>query len=59
MTYSFGPFQLDALARRLTRDSEPVGIPDRHVDILLQLVARAGQVVSKDALIGPRGRTLR
>lgn len=51
MTYSFGPFQLDAQSRRLTRAGEPVGIPDRHVDILLQLVARAGQVVSKDALI--------
>lgn len=49
--YSFGPFELDARSRRVTRDGEPVEIPDRHVDILLELLAHAGQVVSKDALI--------
>jgi DNA-binding winged helix-turn-helix (wHTH) protein len=51
MTYSFGPFQLDAPSRRLRRGSAVVVIPDRQVDVLLQLLARAGQVVSKDALI--------
>lgn len=33
------------------RDGEPVGLPDRHIDILIQLLTRAGQVVTKDALI--------
>jgi DNA-binding winged helix-turn-helix (wHTH) protein len=52
MTYSFGPFQLDAQTRRLSRGDESVSIADRHVDVLLLLVSRAGQVVPKEALIG-------
>jgi DNA-binding winged helix-turn-helix (wHTH) protein len=51
LTYSFGPFQLDVPSRRLLRNREPVALPDRQVDILLLLVARAGQILSKDALI--------
>jgi DNA-binding winged helix-turn-helix (wHTH) protein len=51
MKYAFGPFELDALSRRLERQGEPVAVPDRHIDILLLLVARAGQVISKDALV--------
>ena len=51
MTYAFGPFALDALSRRLEREGEPVALPDRHIDILLLLVSRAGQVISKDALV--------
>jgi DNA-binding winged helix-turn-helix (wHTH) protein len=51
MTYRFGPFQLDARSRQLTRDGERMNLPDRYVDILLQLVSRAGQVIAKDALI--------
>ena len=49
--YSFGPFALDPASRRLTRNGEVVAIPDRHVDILLELLAHAGQIVSKDRLI--------
>jgi DNA-binding winged helix-turn-helix (wHTH) protein len=49
--YSFGPFALDPASRRLTRNGEPVAIPDRHVDILLELLAHPGQIVSKDRLI--------
>ena len=48
---SFGPFQLDSARRRLTRDGEPIALPDRHVDILLLLASNAGRIVSKDALI--------
>src|SRR5712691_12243316 len=48
---SFGPFQLDPARRRLTRDGEPIALPDRHVDILLLLASNAGRIVSKDALI--------
>jgi DNA-binding winged helix-turn-helix (wHTH) protein len=51
MKYAFGPFELDALSRRLERQGEPVAVPDRHIDILLLLVSRAGQVISKDALV--------
>ena len=49
--YSFGPFQLDEGLRRLARDSEPVALSDRQIDILLLLVTRSGRIVSKDALI--------
>jgi DNA-binding winged helix-turn-helix (wHTH) protein/cytochrome c-type biogenesis protein CcmH/NrfG len=49
--YSFGPFELDTTARRLRRGGEVVALPDRHVDVLATLVAHAGTVVSKDALI--------
>jgi DNA-binding winged helix-turn-helix (wHTH) protein len=36
--YSFGPFALDPASRRLTHNGEPVAIPDRHVDTLLELL---------------------
>jgi DNA-binding winged helix-turn-helix (wHTH) protein len=50
-TYGFGPFRFDPRRRRLTRGAEPVPLPDRQVDILRLLVAQAGQIVTKDALI--------
>jgi DNA-binding winged helix-turn-helix (wHTH) protein len=49
--YSFGPFELDAKSRRLTRNGGAVAIPDRHVGLLLELLAHAGEVLSKDTLI--------
>jgi len=49
--FAFGPFELDAAARRLTRDGEPLALSSRQFDLLHLLVARAGQVLSKDALI--------
>ena len=51
MTYSFGPFELDVRARRLRRGGDVVAVPDRHLDVLVELVANSGRVVSKDALI--------
>lgn len=51
VTYAFGPFLLDVARRRLLRENEPVVLPDRHVDILHTLVARAGEIVAKDDLI--------
>jgi DNA-binding winged helix-turn-helix (wHTH) protein len=51
MTYTFGPFHLDARSRRLTRGDDVVPISDRHFEVLLRLLAHAGQVVSKDTLI--------
>ena len=49
--YSFGPFELDEGARRLTRDGEPVALSDRQIEIMLALVANAGRVMPKDVLI--------
>jgi len=43
---SFGPFRLNASARRIERDGQPVALGSRALDILLVLVERAGEVVS-------------
>lgn len=49
--YRFGPFQLDSGRRRLLRGGDLVLVPDRHLEILLQLAANAGRTISKDDLI--------
>ncbi len=49
--FAFGPFQLDAKARRLTREGDPVPLTGRQFDLLHLLVAKAGHVLSKDSLI--------
>jgi DNA-binding winged helix-turn-helix (wHTH) protein/Flp pilus assembly protein TadD len=49
--YRFGPFHLDGEARRLTRDGEALSLSDRHLEVLLQLVAQPAAIVTKDALI--------
>ena len=49
--YTFGPFQLDGESRRLTRGAEMIPLSDRHVEVLVQLVAQAPNIVTKDALI--------
>lgn len=51
VAFTFGPFELDPDARRLTCAGEPVSLPDRHLDILSALVSQAGAVLSKDALV--------
>ena len=51
MIYSFGPYQLHAEARRLMRGEDVVAMSDRQFDVLRHLVASAGHVISKDALI--------
>jgi DNA-binding winged helix-turn-helix (wHTH) protein len=51
LIYRFGPFTLDASARRLTRNDADVPLADRHVDVLLRLLAQPGDVVAKDALV--------
>ena len=48
---SFGPFQLFAERRLLTRDGEPVQLGGRALDILIHLAARPGQIVGKQALM--------
>jgi DNA-binding winged helix-turn-helix (wHTH) protein/tetratricopeptide (TPR) repeat protein len=49
--YRFGPFQLDAAGRILERDGERVALTPKVIDTLLVLVANAGQLVTKEALI--------
>jgi DNA-binding winged helix-turn-helix (wHTH) protein len=49
--FLFGQFQLDTGSRRLTRGAEQLVLSDRQYDVLLVLVSRPGEVVSKDALI--------
>ena len=50
-TFVFEPFALDPARRRLTKSGEPVAVSERQLDVLLRLVAQAGQVVAKDDLI--------
>jgi DNA-binding winged helix-turn-helix (wHTH) protein len=47
----FEPFALDPARRRLTKSGEPVAISERQLDVLLRLLAQAGQIVAKDDLI--------
>ena len=48
---SFGPFRLLAAQRLLLEGDKPVRLGGRAFDILIALVERAGEVVSKEALI--------
>jgi DNA-binding winged helix-turn-helix (wHTH) protein len=50
-SFVFEPFELDPARRRLTASGEPVAISGRQLDVLLLLVTRAGQIVSKDDLL--------
>lgn len=49
--FVFEPFELDPARRRLTSSGEPVAMSERQLDVLLLLVARAGQIISKDDLL--------
>ncbi|MGE0767970.1 MAG: winged helix-turn-helix domain-containing protein [Hyphomicrobiaceae bacterium] len=49
--YQFGPFGLDAQLGILLRHGEPVAVGQRAVALLLRLVERAGEPVSKDDLM--------
>jgi DNA-binding winged helix-turn-helix (wHTH) protein len=48
---SFGPFRLLRARRLLLKDNEPVPIGGRVLDLLIALVERPGEVVSKSELI--------
>lgn len=48
---SFGPFRLSTRGRLLVRDQTPVEIGGRALDILIALVDRAGEVLSKRELM--------
>ena len=51
MIQTFGPFRLDNSARMLFRGSQPIVLGQRAVALLRLLLERAGEPVSKDALI--------
>jgi len=51
VVYRFGPLELDPSTRLLAGADGPVALTARQFDLLHLLVARAGQVLSKDALI--------
>src|SRR5262247_2003018 len=46
----FGPFRLFPTERRLLKGETPVAIGSRELDILIELVQRAGEVVTKREL---------
>src|SRR5438105_12526532 len=50
-TYRFGPFRLDAQAGILFLEDAPTMIGQRAVTLLHQLLAHAGTLVSKEALM--------
>ena len=51
LTFSFGPFRLLPTQRLLLEDDQPVRLGSRALDILLALVERPGQLVSKRELM--------
>lgn len=51
LCYTFGGFVLDSRQRRLARGEERIALPERHFEVLWQLVSHAGTVLSKDALV--------
>ena len=57
---SFGPFQLYVSERRLEKDGSAIVLPGHAIDILILLVERAGEVVSKAELLAriwPSGKS--
>ncbi|MBW5438937.1 hypothetical protein FXB41_30500 [Bradyrhizobium canariense] len=50
-TTSFGNFRLDRARRLLTKDGKPVRIGSRALDLLIVLIDRAGEVVSRRELV--------
>jgi predicted ATPase/DNA-binding winged helix-turn-helix (wHTH) protein len=50
--YRFGSFELQPNQRRLLADNQPVALGDRAFEVLLALVERGGELVTKDELIG-------
>ncbi|MHC2293372.1 ATP-binding protein [Bradyrhizobium barranii] len=49
--FEFGPFRLVVPQRLLVNDNEPVALGSRALDLLIALVERAGEVVSRRDLI--------
>jgi DNA-binding winged helix-turn-helix (wHTH) protein/Tfp pilus assembly protein PilF len=51
VVYRFGPFEFDRAGCRLSRDGTPIDLPPRLVDLLELLVARPGDLLTKNDLI--------
>jgi predicted ATPase len=49
--FCFGPFRLSVAGRLLEKTDEPVRLGSRALDVLITLVERAGEVVSRDELV--------
>ena len=49
--FSFGPFRLYRAKKLLLESGKPVRLGSRALDILIALVERAGELVSKDELV--------
>jgi len=49
--YRFGRFELQPSERRLLSDDQPVAVGPRAFDLLVTLVERAGELVTKDELL--------
>ena len=52
-TYRFGTIELQPDQRRLLVDGQPASLGPRAFDVLLALVERSGQLVSKSQLFDP------
>lgn len=50
-SFAFGPFVLHTLSRRLERQGDLVVLNSRATELLLLLLARAGELVTKDDLL--------
>ena len=50
-TFAFGSFRLSPTERTLLDDGKPLRLGSRALDILVMLIERAGETVSKDELI--------
>jgi DNA-binding winged helix-turn-helix (wHTH) protein len=49
--YTFGPFVLEPDQHRLQKQGEPVKLPPKAFDLLVVLVTRAGDLVTKEQLL--------
>src|SRR5215213_7389264 len=51
LCYEFGPYQFDLSKRSVERSGETLSLTRKAIDILVVLVANAGQLVEKDELL--------
>ncbi|HEY0365165.1 MAG TPA: winged helix-turn-helix domain-containing protein, partial [Pyrinomonadaceae bacterium] len=51
LCYEFGPYQFDLSKRAVERSGETISLTRKAIDILVVLVANAGQLVEKDELL--------
>jgi DNA-binding winged helix-turn-helix (wHTH) protein len=50
-TFKFGPFTIDAAARLLFRDGNPIPLTPKAADLLIALLKGQGEVVTKEQLL--------